>query len=218
MQESVIRVLISAASERMRVDLQSMLEQNSDLKIAGTIVGLVTLEHHIRELHPDVLLIELEGAQIENLSFVNKIRGPGPNLPIVLLIDNVNEKSIARATRVGVRSVLMRDAKPEQILIAIKGAVEGLTILPADILRKLFGETPARPLSSPPLLYQPLTSREMEVLRMLAQGLANKEIAAALSISAHTVKFHITSIFSKLNVSTRTEAVTAGLRLGYIAL
>jgi NarL family two-component system response regulator YdfI len=218
MQESVIRVLISAASERMRVDLQSMLEQNSDLKIAGTIVGLATLEHHIRELHPDVLLIELEGPQIENLSFFNKIRGPGPNLPIVLLIDNVNEKSIARATRVGVRSVLMSDAKPGQILIAIKGAVEGLTILPADILRKLFGETPARPLSSPPLLYQPLTSREMEVLRMLAQGLANKEIAAALSISAHTVKFHITSIFSKLNVSTRTEAVTAGLRLGYIAL
>jgi two-component system, NarL family, response regulator YdfI len=112
--------------------------------------------------------------------------------------------------------VLPLDATPAEILAAIAAAVEGLIVLHPELLASMSvaGPAPQTPASAD----ASLTPREIEVLRMLAEGLANKNIAWKLGISEHTVKFHITSIFTKLNVSSRAEAVATGMRRGLILL
>jgi DNA-binding NarL/FixJ family response regulator len=126
------------------------------------------------------------------------------NQAVVALSD-----SPAQALRAGALAALPRDAAPEQIAAAIQAAAAGLAAaLPDDLQRAL--PAAAGPLS------EPLTPREVQVLRMVADGLGNKQIAWQLGISEHTVKFHVTSIMAKLNVSSRTEAVAAGIRHGLV--
>lgn len=115
----------------------------------------------------------------------------------------------AQALRAGAMAALPRDAAPEQIAAAIRAAAAGLAAaLPEDLQRAV----PAASI----VLAEPLTPREVQVLRMVADGLGNKQIAWKLGISEHTVKFHVTSIMAKLNVSSRTEAVSAGIRHGLV--
>jgi DNA-binding NarL/FixJ family response regulator len=118
----------------------------------------------------------------------------------------------------GVQAILPRSATAEEIVPTVVAAAAGLVVLHPDIFDSLLPVLPstARTLPTSPL--QALTPREIEVLGMLAEGLGNKAIAGRLSISEHTVKFHVSSIFTKLNASSRTEAVTLGARQGLIML
>ena len=131
-------------------------------------------------------------------------------MPLVVLTTNAHALAI-RALRAGAAAVLEIGASEEQLLAAVTSAFHGLLVLPAGAVGT--GETQA--LVRPP---SPLTAREMEILSLLAAGDSNKAIAARLSVSAHTVKSHISSILSKLGVSSRTEAVTLALRLGIVLL
>jgi len=117
----------------------------------------------------------------------------------------------AEAVRLGVRAILPRDASAAEIMAAVESAAAGLAVIRPDDLAPLL---PAAVSAEP----SNLTPRELEVLRMLAEGAANKAIAFALDISEHTVKFHVASILSKLNAGTRTEAVAIGLRRGLVML
>ena len=114
------------------------------------------------------------------------------------------------------RAVLPRDVRPEQLRAALEAVAAGLVVVPSEELRTFLPATANSPQVEE--LLEPLTRREQEVLQMLAAGLANKEIAAKLAISDHTVKFHVASILGKLGVSTRTDAVTAGIRRGLVML
>jgi DNA-binding NarL/FixJ family response regulator len=136
--------------------------------------------------------------------------------PVVWITDRPPGPWIAAALRSGVKAILPRAATAAEIVAAVQAAAAGLIALPADTLDTWLAAAPVQPSSRE--LQAPLTPREVDVLRMLAEGLGNKEIAFRLGISDHTVKFHIASIFNKLDVSTRTEAVTAGIRQGLILL
>jgi DNA-binding CsgD family transcriptional regulator len=114
----------------------------------------------------------------------------------------------------GVRALLPHDASPAEIVAAIEAAAAGLAVIDPGELESLVAESPAQPAADP----GPLTARELEVLRLLADGVANKNIAWQLQISEHTVKFHVAQILAKLNAGTRTEAVTQGIRRGLILL
>lgn len=142
----------------------------------------------------DVLLVD--SAEIEDAE-------PGP--PVVLLTDHPNPPA-------GVAAVLPGSATRAQILAAIQAVAAGLLVQHPDLV----SPTPQRDVRA--VSVQPLTEREIQVLGMLSQGLANKNIAWKLGISEHTVKFHVSSIFAKLNVSSRTEAVALGARLGLVLL
>ncbi|HYW38648.1 MAG TPA: response regulator transcription factor, partial [Terriglobales bacterium] len=120
--------------------------------------------------------------------------------------------------RSGVRAILSRESDPADVLSAIYAAYDGLVLLStaaAESLAAVYGD---QPLEVEAELSEEITSRETDVLRMLAEGLVNKDIAARLGISEHTVKFHISSILDKLGASTRTEAVTLGIRRGLIPI
>jgi len=125
---------------------------------------------------------------------------------------------MAEALRSGVRAVLPPEAAPEEIVAAVEAAATGLVALHPDAVEALLPAAPPSPRSMPASPHPPLSSREVEVLGMLAEGLGNKQIAWRLGISEHTVKFHLSSIFTKMDVSSRTEAVALGVRLGLIML
>jgi DNA-binding NarL/FixJ family response regulator len=154
----------------------------------------------LTQTRPDVLLTSQPRDEL--------ISGP----PAIVLIGDGGWNSAL--LRMGVRAILPPDASATEIVAAVTAAAAGLAILDPAELETLVAEPAAQPVSEP----GPLTSRELEVLRMLADGVANKNIAWQLKISEHTVKFHVAQILAKLNAGTRTEAVTIGIRKGLIML
>jgi len=142
-----------------------------------------------------------------------------PRTPaFVLLADAPSVTWAADALRAGARGVLPRDATPDEIIAALEAAAVGLVTLPAELAADLVAATRG-PIARPAVQSaQPLTRREIEVLGMLAEGLANKNIAARLGISEHTVKTHVASILTKLDAFSRAEAVAIGARQGLILL
>jgi DNA-binding NarL/FixJ family response regulator len=152
----------------------------------------------LTQLRPDVLLTALPRDEL--------IAGPPA---IVMIGDGAWSASLLR---LGVRAILPPDASSVEIIAAVSAAAAGLAAIDPTELETLVGEPATQTLSGPVTL----TPRELEVLRMLADGVANKNIAWELKISEHTVKFHVAQILAKLNAGTRTEAVTIGIRKGLI--
>ena len=216
--EQRIRVVVSAHSAVSRSGLESIVRNSGFLELAGSFAGRSQPGSQLRGLQPDVLLTDLSDDELD--SFENT---PAPGLrdsliPIVVLMDRTEPTWIARALRRAVRAILPRDASSGEIALAIQAAHSGLFLFDEETVKQLttrFGSdhVPARP-----EFVEELTEREIEILRKLAEGLGNKQIASSLAISEHTVKFHISSILDKLGASSRTEAVTIGIRLGLVFL
>jgi len=205
-----VRVLVAADSAVERAGLTALIAQSGSLTVAGS-VHLDALLEHIHELEPDVVLVDSRGGQEE---MIEPLFQSGP--AFVWLVEQEDPAAIAAGLRSGLRAALPHHASAEEIAAAIEAAAHGLVVLHPDILASLQRTEPAR--RTPGELDGSLTAREIEVLGMLAEGLANKNIAFRLGISEHTVKFHVTSIFTKLNASSRAEAVAIGMRQGLIML
>jgi two-component system, NarL family, response regulator YdfI len=212
----VIGVFIVAASPLIRAGLQNMLA-DSRVDILGSAADLESISGQLVDLEPEVILIETaDGTQEELLNTLEDTE-IAREYSVIMLSERVKAAWISEALRAGVRAVLPREVTPEQLRATLEAAAAGLVVVhPAELGAVL----PATVGSSAPVdeLLEPLTKREREVLQMLAGGLANKEIAARLTISDHTVKFHVASILGKLGVSTRTEAVSVGIRRGLVLL
>jgi len=212
----VIRVFIVAAAPLTREGLESMLADRR-FDMVGSSADLETISGQFVDVEPDVVLVEATAdAQEEVLNLLEHAE-VAQQYAVIVLSEQPNAAWLAKALRAGVRAVLPREVTPEQLRTALEAAVAGLVVVhPSELSAVL----PATVGSSAVVeeLPEPLTPREREVLQMLAAGLANKEIAARLAISDHTVKFHVASILGKLGASTRTEAVSAGIRRGLVLL
>jgi NarL family two-component system response regulator YdfI len=212
----VIRVFIVAASPLARGGLQSMLAERR-FEIVGSAVDLDSISGRLVDVEPDVVLIET-GADTQE-EFLNALEDAevAQEYAVILLSGQPKTAWLAKALRVGVRAVLPPEITPEQLRSALEAAAAGLLVIhPADLDSALpaAASVPAEAGELP----EPLTRREREVLQMISAGLGNKEIAGRLSISEHTVKFHVASILGKLGASTRTEAVSIGIRHGLVLL
>lgn len=210
------QVLIVAASAARRAELERIVGENSSLQVAGSISGLSGLEARATLLRPDVVLADLAEPDPQFVSTSASLHQAG--IAVVTLVDESGAGWIMRVLRAGVLGVLARSSPSAEIHSAIQAASRGLLLLEPDLARGLFSNDSVRPHEHNVAPLEQLTAREVEVLRMLAEGFANKEIASRLGISDHTVKFHISSILAKLGASTRTEAVTLGIRKGLILL
>ena len=212
----MIRVFIVAASPLIRAGLQSMLA-DSRFDIVGSAADLESLSGQFVDVEPDVVLVEAATYAQEELLNALEVAELAQEYPVILLSQQPKTAWLSKALRAGVRAVLPRDIAPEQLRAALETAAAGLVVIHPSELDTVLSATvgPSAPLDE---LLEPLTRREREVLQMLAAGLANKEIAARLAISDHTVKFHVASILGKLGASTRTEAVSAGIRRGLVML
>lgn len=182
----------------VRAGLESLVESDPHFQVVGSCAEWSGLE----ALQPDVVLAAVG---VEDL-----MTAPA----IVLVTDDPEMEWSQQALRSGVRAVLPGNASAAEIIAAIEAAAAGLAAIDPRDLEPLLA-TQARP---SPVSSQPLTPRETEVLRLMAEGAANKVIAWKLGLSEHTVKFHVASIFAKLDAGTRTEAVTNGIRQGLILI
>ncbi len=210
----MINVLVKASSPIAKAGLESLLRPYSDLRLVEDF-GKDDQEVE-SEFLADVLLVEADtlsdpGAR-EALDWV------GAGAAAVLLIRDPAAEPVAEALRAGLKAVLPSDIDGPEIRAAIEAAALGLTVLESASL-DLVLRAPSRPAKGiSGALVEPLTERELEVLGLVAAGLGNKEVAARLEISEHTVKFHMASIMGKLSAGSRTEAVTLAIRHGLIMI
>ena len=212
----MIRVFIVAASQLIRAGLQNILA-GSRVDIVGSAPHFESLASQLDDLEPDVLLVETSAYSQERLLEALMAEEIFREYPVVVLAQKMPAGWPSEALRAGVRAVLPNDVSAEQLRAALEAVAAGLVVVhPSEVNAVL--PAPAA-LSSPTReLPEPLTPREREVLQMISAGLGNKEIAGRLSISEHTVKFHVASILGKLGASSRTEAVSIGIRHGLVLL
>jgi len=206
-----IQVAVAAASAVRRAGLESIVRNHVDFHRAGSFGVVANRVSFTDGIELDVIVIDSDS--IRDLSL-----GWAPDAAIVLLTEISGARSISRLLRNGVRAILSRESEPEDVLSAIYAAHDGMVLLSkeaAETLAAVYGD---QPLEIEDEFSEEITSRETQVLKMLAEGLVNKDIAVRLGISEHTVKFHISSILEKLGASTRTEAVTLGIRRGLIPI
>lgn len=204
----MIRVWVVAPDRIVRAGLESIIRTSPDLIVVNATANFDTLS--VIEDDPDVLLLGVDNDSQLPLNAIAEI-------PTVLLTDVLSDLS-SDVLHLGVRAILPRSATPEEIVATVTAVSTGLIVLNPETLDFLLSLLPSSNRTPPTSPMQALTAREIEVLTMLAEGWSNKAIARHLHISEHTVKFHVSSIFTKLNVSSRTEAVTIGARQGLIML
>ena len=194
----MIRVLLNVPSPALRAVLRALLASDQTIRVVND-----SLEEEDLRAEADVMITSASHASFS-------INGTDSSTTVATLFlsdDQSNVRLLTRSLRVW--GVLPTDASAEELTAAVHALSQGLIVGTSTLLFESESE---------PLSHGPLTDRESEVLGLLAKGLANKQIAVTLGISEHTVKFHVSSIYAKLNVTNRTEAVREGLRGGWIAL
>jgi len=216
--ERRIRVAVSANSAVSRSGLESIVRSSALLELSGSFAGLAHLRSQLNGLRPDVLLVELNRAETELFEGSQTQSSKDSSIPIVVLMDGADARWIARALRRGVKGILPRNGSSVGIVWAVQAANAGLFVFDEDTTQELTARFGSEFRPEHAELVEELTEREIEILRKLAEGLGNKQIASALAISEHTVKFHVSSILDKLGASSRTEAVTIGIRMGQVLL
>jgi two-component system, NarL family, response regulator YdfI len=214
----VIRVLVAATSEIVRAGLEALLTASPKLAVVGRARDVTALAQQVEDVQPDVVLLEVELHEDEAIAALPTLSAGAHPPAVVVLVDEPSGTWTAEALRSGVRAILPRQAVAAEIVVAIETAAAGLVVLHPDTVDALLPAASSGPHALRGVPQQTLTPREIEVLGMIAEGVGNKEIAWRLGISEHTVKFHISSIFAKLHATSRTEAVTLGIRQGLIML
>jgi|SRR5215813_2549991 len=217
-RDGAIRVFVSSYSASRRAQLENIVRKNKTTMLVGSSYSLTALTRQLREFQPDILLAEISHADSLSIVRAPTLDEESPSVSTVALIEDPDIAWVVRALRNGLKSILSRNASDEEIITAIRAAFSGSIMLEPDIVEKILERVPDSGSFSSGQLIEELTAREIEVLGMLADGLANKAIAAQLGISEHTVKFHISSVLSKMGAATRTEAVTQGIRNGLIVI
>jgi two-component system, NarL family, response regulator YdfI len=213
-----IRVSISASSAIRRAGLESIIANSSITQLVGSMHGIDALERHLRQFQPDVVVADLEHADSRWISHAPGLDEEQGAVNVLALIDAPGIGWVTRALRANVKAILNRDAPPEDIVGAIESTYSGLVVLEPDVIETVLGGLRLTTADSLKALSQALTEREIQVLQLLAEGVGNKVIATRLNISEHTVKFHISSVLSKMGAASRTEAVTQGIRNGLILI
>jgi len=208
-----IRLLIADDHEVVRSGLRSLLA-DSDIEVVAEASSGDQAVALARQHAPDVVLLDIRMSDGDGLAALGRLKMDQPELPILMLSTYDNPTYVARAVALGASGYLLKGSSREKLIEAIHAAASGEDSWSRDELRRVTGA-----LSTPRLaddVEVPLTKRESEVLRQLAYGLTNKEIAAALGISYETVKEHVQHILRKVGVTDRTQAAVWAVRKGLV--
>lgn len=213
----MIRVLIVASYASVRAGLHAFLADADDISIVGEVGGGADLEPLLSDLRPDVVLYDQSEGEEERLLDALEAEAVG----VVLLGESSAGYQMLAERPLPGWAYLLKEAEGREIAGAVRAVAAGLIALDRSLVARLRRPEPLPDLDEDDPISgsdEVLTLRELQVLQLMAQGLPNKIIAARLSISLHTVKFHVASILAKLGASSRTEAVTLGARRGLIVL
>ncbi|WP_326798280.1 response regulator transcription factor [Streptomyces sp. NBC_01808] len=215
-----IRVLICDDQVLVRTGLVTIIDAQEDLEVAGECGDGRTAVELAGRLRPDVVLMDVRMPVLDGIEATRRLAGarvPRPAKVLVLTTFNL-DKYVYEALRAGAAGFLLKDAPPAQLLHGIRTVATGAALLDPEVTRKLVGRYAARirPADGGTPRDIPLTPRELEVLRLIADGLSNGEIAAALQLSHETVKTFVSRILTKLDLRDRVQAVVYAYRQGLV--
>jgi DNA-binding NarL/FixJ family response regulator len=213
-----IRLIIADDHPVVREGLTAILETQPDIDVLAEAADGAEAVRLAVGLKPDVMLMDLQMPNLDGVEAIKQIKALVPETEIVVLTTYDSDEYIFRGIEAGARGYLLKGASKNELLGAIRAASRGEALLPPVVAGKLverFTQMAQRQVGDGE---EALTERELEVLRLMAQGARNKEIAHDLSITERTAKAHVSSILGKLAASDRTEAVTIALRKGLIKL
>jgi DNA-binding NarL/FixJ family response regulator len=205
-----IRVLITDDHGVVRQGLRMFLSLDPDVDVVGEAENGEVALNMARELHPDVVLMDLLMPVMDGIEATEAIRAELPEVEVVALTSVLEDVSVTGAVKAGAIGYLLKDTQAEELHRAIRGAAEGRVQLAPEAAAKLMREVRA------PESPEALTQRETEVLKLLALGMANKQIARDLFVEEKTVKTHVSSILRKLGVKSRTQAALHAVRTGLV--
>lgn len=209
------RVLIADDDPDARAAYRAFFAQQREFTLVGEArTGAEAVETYA-QVRPDVVLMDLQMPRLGGVEAIKRIREQYPAVQLIVLTTYGDDDSIFQGIAAGARGYLLKDAPRDELFRAVRAVARGESLLQPAVATKLLDRF-ARPKAEP--AQESLTERELDVLRLLAKGWANKQIGVHLHISESTVKTHVANIFAKLNVSDRTEAVTVALTRGLITL
>jgi NarL family two-component system response regulator LiaR len=207
-----VRILIVDDHGVVRQGLRMYLALDPELEVVGEAANGAEALRLAHEQKPDVVLMDLLMPVMDGIAATAAIRRELPDVEVIALTSVLEDSAVYGAMRAGAIGYLLKDTEADELSRAIKAAAAGQVQLSPSVAARLLREVPAPPLP------EPLTEREKEVLRELASGKSNKEIAAALIIAEKTVRTHVSNILAKLGVASRTQAALHAVRSGLVSL
>jgi NarL family two-component system response regulator LiaR len=211
-----VRVLVTDDHVIVRTGIRAVLEVVPDIDVVGEAANGREAIVEARRLQPDVILMDLVMPEMDGIEAIQRIKSQQPGARILVLTTFAGEDLVFPAIKAGALGYQLKDSGPEELVQAIREVFRGESSLHPVIARKVLQEL-SRPSERPPTS-DPLTEREVEVLRLVAQGWQNAEIAEKLVISGATVRTHVSNILSKLHLASRTQAALYALREGLASL
>ena len=212
-----IRVILTDDHAIVRKGVRALLSTERDIQVVGEASDGVEAVAQAEELCPDVILMDLIMPKLDGIEATRQITTKLPSTRVLVLTSFAADEKVLPAIKAGALGYLLKDSGPEELVGAIRQVYRGEPSLEPSIARKLLLE-----LSHPPtqqdLTKEPLTEREFDVLRLIARGYCNKEIALKLTVSELTVRTHVSNILSKLHLASRTQAALYSLRKGITSL
>ena len=216
----MIRILLADDQALVRGGLRMIIDAQPDLEVVGEAEDGHAALRLVRELAPDVVLMDIQMPGLDGLEATRRLLAAGGPAPKVLVLTTFDlDEHVYEAIRAGASGFLLKSAPPDRLVDGIRTVLDGDALLAPEITRRLlerFTAKPPRTAGAPPPELRELSQRELEVLRSLADGRSNAEIAAALYVSEATVKTHITHILTKLRQRDRVQADALAYRIGFM--
>lgn len=216
MAEVSIRVLITDDHAIVRSGITALLAQVSDIEVVGEASDGQEAITQAAILRPDVILMDLVMPNVDGIEAIRQIKARQPDSRILVLTSFAADDKVFPAIKAGALGYLLKESRPTDLIEAIRQVHRGESSLHPTIARKVLHEL-TRPAERPPTP-DPLTEREMDVLRLVAQGLGNQEIAAKLCVGDATVRTHVSNILAKLHLANRIQVALYALREGLVSL
>ena len=212
----MIRVLIADDHEVVREGLRALLDIQPDMAVAAEAADGLEAVALCERQSPDVVLMDLRMPRMDGLAAIREIQRRCPGAAVVILTTYDDDHLIVEGLRAGARGYLLKDASREAILEAVRAAARREALLSAGVMARLVERLEPPGGSKTPAGGSPLSERETEVLRLAAGGLRSKEIADRLGITERTVKAHLSAAFTKLDATSRAEAVARAMERGWL--
>ena len=207
-----IRVLIVDDHAVVREGQRALIETEPGMELVGEGADGIEAIQLTKSLKPDVLLIDLLMPRMGGIEAIQKIKAENSKVNILVLTSFAEDEKVFSAIKAGALGYLLKDATPQELLAAIRQVYRGEPSMDSAVAHKLMRELQRS--SDLPLTEEPLTEREVDVLKLVAQGLTNQDIAEKLVISERTVRTHVSHILDKLHLANRTQAALYALREG----
>lgn len=216
---SPIRLLLVDDQALFREGLRTLLSVHTDIEVVGEAGNGEDAIQLVEKLHPAIVLMDMQMPVLDGIAATRRLKTIHPEVRVIVLTTFDDDEKVFDGLRAGAVGYLLKDAPSEKLVEAIRATARGESFLQPSIAAKLVAEftrLSEAPAAKPQPLVEPLSDREIELLRLIARGDSNKEIAAALVIAEGTVKNHITNILGKLGVTGRMQAVNKARELGIL--